>query len=73
MIALSVQKGIERASKYMMPTLFIVLVVRALTLDGAMEGIVFFLKPDFTALTAEGFLYALGQSFFALAVVFPAW
>lgn len=72
-IALGVQKGIERASKYMMPTLFIffiVLVIRALTLDGAMEGIVFFLKPDFTALTAEGFLYALGQSFFALAVGF---
>ena len=37
-----VQKGIERASRYMMPSLFIlffVLVIRALTLDGAMEGV----------------------------------
>ena len=71
--ALGVRNGIERASKYMMPILFIffiVLVVRALTLDGALEGVVFFLKPDFTALTSEGILYALGQSFFALAVGF---
>lgn len=72
-IALGVRNGIERASKYMMPTLFvffIILVVRALTLEGAMEGVIFFLKPDFSAITAEGVLYALGQSFFALAVGF---
>lgn len=72
-VALGVRKGIERASKYMMPILFILLlflVIRAVTLDGAMEGIAFILKPDFSALTAEGILYALGQSFFALAVGF---
>lgn len=72
-IALGVQQGIEKASKYMMPLLFvffIILVVRSLTLDGAMEGVKFFLQPDFTQITAEGVLYALGQSFFALAVGF---
>src|SRR5690625_96128 len=72
-IALGVKNGIERASKYMMPALFvfcIILVVRALPLGGAMEGDAFCLKPDFTALTSEGILYALGQSFFALAVGF---
>lgn len=74
-ITKGVKDGIERASKYMMPLLFIffiIIVVRAVTLDGAMEGIIFFLKPDFTSITAEGFLYALGQSFFALAVGFSA-
>jgi neurotransmitter:Na+ symporter, NSS family len=66
-----VQQGIEKASKYMMPALFvifIVLVIRSLTLDGAMEGVEFFLKPDWSAVTSETVLLALGQSFFALSV-----
>ncbi|MBT2689449.1 sodium-dependent transporter [Bacillus sp. ISL-47] len=66
-----IQKGIERASKYMMPALFIlfvILVFRSLTLEGALEGVKFLLKPDFTNLNAETVLLALGQSFFALSV-----
>lgn len=66
-----VQQGIEKASKYMMPALFIifvVLVIRSLTLDGAMKGVEFFLKPDWSAVTRETILLALGQSFFALSV-----
>ncbi|OLN21142.1 hypothetical protein BTO30_16530 [Domibacillus antri] len=72
-IAAGVQNGIERASKYMMPLLFIffiILVIRSLTLDGAMEGVQFFLQPDFSKITGESVLYALGQSFFSLAVGF---
>lgn len=72
-IALGVQNGIEKANKFMMPLLFImffILVIRAVTLDGAMEGIKFFLYPDFSNITGESILYALGQSFFALAVGF---
>lgn len=72
-IALGVQNGIEKANKFMMPFLFVmffILVIRAVTLDGAMEGIKFFLYPDFTNMTGESILYALGQSFFALAVGF---
>ncbi|WP_299094071.1 sodium-dependent transporter [uncultured Metabacillus sp.] len=72
-ITFGIKNGIERASKYMMPLLFlffIVLVARSLTLDGAMAGVEFFLKPDFTSVTGDGILYALGQSFFALAVGF---
>ncbi|MFJ7734989.1 sodium-dependent transporter [Lysinibacillus sp. NPDC097287] len=72
-ISLGVQNGIEKASKWMMPLLFIifiVLVVRALTLDGAMEGVKFFLWPDFTHITGRAILEALGQSFFGLAVGF---
>ncbi|MFG0216580.1 sodium-dependent transporter [Brevibacillus porteri] len=70
-VARGVQSGIESANKYMMPGLFLlfmVLMVRSLTLDGAMEGVSFFLRPDFSKLSAESILYALGQSFFALSV-----
>ncbi|MEI3613032.1 sodium-dependent transporter [Pseudogracilibacillus sp. SO30301A] len=72
-ISMGVQNGIEKANKYMMPLLFIffiILVIRSVTLDGAMEGIRFFLAPDFSNITAESLLYALGQSFFSLAVGF---
>jgi neurotransmitter:Na+ symporter, NSS family len=72
-IALGVQNGIEKANKFMMPLLFImfiILVIRALTLDGAWEGVTFFLQPDFSQITGQSILYALGQSFFALAVGF---
>ncbi|WP_442595834.1 sodium-dependent transporter [Neobacillus sp. D3-1R] len=66
-----VQKGIERASRYMMPALFIlfiVLLIRSVTLEGAWKGIEFFLKPNFSEMTGETILLALGQSFFALSV-----
>ncbi|WP_110928657.1 sodium-dependent transporter [Bacillus massiliglaciei] len=64
-------KGIEKANKYMMPALFIlflVLLIRSVTLEGAMEGIKFFLMPDPADLSASTILLALGQSFFALSV-----
>lgn len=70
-IAKGVQSGIEQASKWMMPLLFIIfviLIVRSLTLQNAVEGIVFFLKPDFSKVTSDTVLFAMGQSFFALSV-----
>jgi neurotransmitter:Na+ symporter, NSS family len=66
-----IQKGIERASSYMMPSLFIlflILVARSLTLEGAMEGVRFLLVPDWSYLTGETALLALGQAFFSLTV-----
>ncbi|MCA1061594.1 sodium-dependent transporter [Rossellomorea aquimaris] len=66
-----IQKGIERASRYMMPALFIlfiILVIRSLTLEGAMEGVRFLLLPDWSYLNGETVLLALGQAFFALTV-----
>ena len=63
--------GIERANKYMMPALFVLLLllaVRSLTLDGAMAGISFLLKPDWSHFTPQTMLTALGQAFFALSL-----
>ncbi|MCP1659816.1 SNF family Na+-dependent transporter [Neisseria perflava] len=65
--------GIEKAAKYLMPLLFLFLmamVIRTVTLPGAMEGITFYLKPDFSKITAELFVFVLGQVFFALSLGF---
>ncbi|MGN1401939.1 MAG: sodium-dependent transporter [Bacillus sp. (in: firmicutes)] len=70
-VAKGVQNGIEKASKILMPALFIlfvVLIIRSLTLDHAWEGVKFFLQPDFSDITSESILFALGQSFFSLSV-----
>ncbi|MDM5197743.1 sodium-dependent transporter [Fictibacillus enclensis] len=70
-VSRGVKSGIEAANNIMMPALFVmfvVLILRSLTLDGAMKGVEFFLKPDFTSITGESVLFALGQSFFSLSV-----
>lgn len=66
-----IRGGIERASRLMMPLLFIffiLLAIRSLTLDGAMEGIRFLFVPDWSYLTGKTLLMALGQAFFSLSV-----
>ena len=70
-ISKGVESGIEKASKIMMPALFIIfiiIVIRSLTLDNAILGVEFLLKPDFSKITSESILFALGQSFFALSL-----
>ncbi|OOS00165.1 sodium-dependent transporter [Haemophilus paracuniculus] len=65
--------GIERSVKYLMPILFIfliVMVVRNITLPGAAEGIKFYLMPDFSKITPQLFVFVLGQVFFALSLGF---
>lgn len=70
-VIFGIDKGIERASKIMMPILFlllIVLAVRTLTLDGAMEGLRWYLTPNFRAIDISTVLGALGQVFFSLSL-----
>jgi NSS family neurotransmitter:Na+ symporter len=73
--AIGLQNGVERITKYMMGALFAVmllLVIRALTLPGAAEGLRFYLMPNWDAVRREGLgtvLYAaMGQSFFTLSI-----
>ncbi len=69
-VALGVQKGIERASKIMMPVLFIclaMLVVCSLSLPGAVKGLTFLFNPDFSKVTGTTVLSAMGQAFFSLS------
>ena len=70
-VMLGVEKGLEKASKFMMPLLFIFLiliVVKSLSLDGAMSGLRYILEPRVQDITVEGILLALGQSFFTLSL-----
>ncbi len=71
-IARGVEKGIEKASKVMMPALFIILIIMAVRvafMPGAAEGYRFFLNPDFSkAFSAETIFAAIGQAFFSLSV-----
>lgn len=66
-----VSRGIEKYSKMLMPLLLVIIVllgIRSITLDGAMEGLVFLFKPDFSRITTKVVLEALGQSFFSLSL-----
>ncbi|BBM73416.1 sodium-dependent transporter [Rhodothermus marinus] len=66
-----VEEGIERWSKVLMPLLIglmIVLIVRSVTLPGAEKGLAFYLKPDFSKVTGEVVVAALGQAFFSLSL-----
>ena len=66
-----VRGGIERASKTMMPVLFVlmgVLIVRGVTLPGASAGIEFLLWPDVSKISPEVMLTAMGHAFFTLSV-----
>jgi neurotransmitter:Na+ symporter, NSS family len=66
-----IKEGIETASKILMPLLFVILItliVYALTLDNAMEGVKFYLLPDFSEISASTIYSALGQAFFSLSL-----
>ena len=80
---MGLQKGVERITKWMMATLFVVMLVlcvRAVTLPGAGEGIAFYLVPDFSRLFAgvtpaeqlatfsDAVFAAMGQALFSLSL-----
>ena len=71
-VARGVEKGIEKASKVMMPLLFVILIIMAVRvafMPGAAEGYKFFLSCDFAeAFKAETIMMAIGQAFFSLSV-----
>jgi len=70
-VAKGIAGGIEKAGKVLMPTLFVLLVLiaaRSVTLPGAGAGLDFLFKPDFSAVTGQTYLAALGQAFFSLSL-----
>ena len=70
-VALGVEKGIEKYSKIMMPALLFILVIvtiRTLTLEGSWEGVKFIFQPDFSKVTGKTILAAVGQVFFSLSL-----
>ena len=70
-VLLGVKNGIEKCNKVMMPVLFlllIVIIVRSLTLPGSGEGMKFLFKPDWSKVTTNTVIAALGQGFFSLSL-----
>ncbi len=70
-VSRGVKKGIEQASNILMPLLFlllVILVVAGCMLPGAMQGIEFLLRPDFSKVTSRVCLDAMGQAFFSLSL-----
>lgn len=73
--SLGLQNGVEKITKVMMSSLFViilVLVIRAVTLPGGEEGLLFYLVPDFSSIQKYGLLEvifaAMGQAFFTLSL-----
>ncbi|MFO7569386.1 MAG: sodium-dependent transporter [Smithellaceae bacterium] len=70
-IAAGVVKGIQRWVTILMPILFVLLIaliIRSVTLPGAGEGLSYYLKPDFSAVTGRTLLGAISQAFFSLSL-----
>ncbi|MCM2319072.1 MAG: sodium-dependent transporter [Pseudomonas sp.] len=70
-VAFGVRDGLERALRFMMPGLFILLLVMvgyAATTGHFMQAVEFLFAPDFSKLTGKGVLMALGHAFFTLSL-----
>ena len=70
-VLFGVEKGIEKVSKFMMPVLAVLAVVLAVyscTLDGAWDGVMYYLTPNFANFKAETVLAAMGQLFYSMSL-----
>lgn len=69
--SLGLNAGLEKACSFMMPALFIMIIliaIRSLTLPGAMEGLKWYLTVDFSKINGQVVLTALGQTFFSIGI-----
>lgn len=70
-IVRGVQKGVEKASNFITPVLFLLILVfciNSLTLPGAADGLRFLFRPDFSKITPDVVIGAMGQAFFSLSL-----
>lgn len=70
-VSQGIAKGIEAANKIMMPALYVILlglIIYSLTLPNAIEGVKFYLVPDFSEIKAQTIFDALRQAFFSLSL-----
>jgi len=70
-VIVGIKKGIEKYSKILMPILVFILIalcIKSVSLTGAKAGLLFLFKPDFSKLTGDGILSALGHAFFTLSL-----
>lgn len=70
-VMFGVEKGIERGSRVMMPFLVILAVgisIYSLTLDGAIDGLIYYVKPDFSQFSIKTIIAAMGQLFYSMSL-----
>ncbi len=70
-VLLGVEKGIEKVSKFMMPILIaltIAIAIYSMTMDGAMEGVLYYITPDFSKFSVTTVLAAMGQLFYSMSL-----
>jgi NSS family neurotransmitter:Na+ symporter len=70
-VSMGVRSGLERAVKFMMPALFMLLIIMvgyAMSTTGFSQGLNYMFYPDFSKLSAAGVLAAMGQAFFSLSL-----
>ena len=70
-VLLGVDKGIEKVSKIMMPVLVVLTIgiaIYSMCMPGAMDGVVYYLKPDFSHFSATTVLAAMGQLFYSMSL-----
>jgi NSS family neurotransmitter:Na+ symporter len=70
-VARGVQGGLEKAVRFLMPSLFVLLmllVAYAMTTGAYMQGLEFLFKPDFSEMTGDSVLTAMGHAFFTLSL-----
>lgn len=67
-----VEKGIEKVSKFMMPLLVVLILFVAIysivSMDGAVAGVIYYLKPDFSKFSVMTLIAALGQLFYSMSL-----
>ncbi len=70
-VMLGVQKGVELVSKFMMPVLLVLIVgigIYTLTLPGAINGLIYYVKPDFNNFSLKTVVEAMGQLFYSMSL-----
>ena len=71
-VLLGVEKGIEKVSKVMMPVLVALILFIAIytlcTVDGAIDGLIYYVKPDFSKFSIMTVVSAMGQLFYSMSL-----
>ena len=71
-VMLGVEKGVEKVSKVMMPILIglilVIVIYTLVTMDGAWDGVVYYLKPDFSKFSLMTVVAATGQLFYSMSL-----
>ena len=71
-VMLGVEKGVEKVSKFMMPILVILILFVAIfticTMDGALDGVIYYIKPDFANFSIMTVVAAMGQLFYSMSL-----